>query len=366
MSEPISAPDPAFDEDEVLDKKKKKVKSTNPKDDLLKSIEKKYGKVYFDEKYIKENPKVMIPTTPALDIALGGGIPEGSWTLISGDPKKGKTSLILQIAANAQKLGRHIYYLNVEHRFGEKNLTTVRDLIMTEDKFTLIQSTVESPISAEKFLEIGAEIIESHPGSVLILDSISCLCSEKESGREIGDSGRPEGPKLFAQFCRQNASKVPLNNISFIGVLHLIANTSGYGPTKYEDGGNKIQYQADCKLRVKKTESWDKGTGDDKKVIGSIVTWDVLVAPNGAPNQQAQTYLRYGYGYDAIWEVMNLACDYGLILKGGAWQTYTTKDGREIKVQGQAKMYNYFKENPLDYETLYNDVKELAYVSDGD
>ncbi len=338
----------------------------NPRVKLLQSLEKKYGKVCFDEKHILDNRKTLMPTTPTLDIALGGGLPEGSWTLISGKPKTGKTTLALQVAANAQKLGRHVYYLDIEHRFSEKNLSTISDLDTTEEKFTLVESTKERQLSAEDFLDIASEIIESHPGSVLIIDSVSCLCSGKEKSRVIGDSGRPEGPKLFAQFCRQNASAIPLNNITLIAMLHLIANTSGYGPSVYEDGGNKLQYQADAKLRIKATEGWDRGTGDNAKRIGSIVTWEVMYSPNGAPGGSASTYLRYGHGYDSVWEIINLACDYGFILKGGAWYTYTNDAGETIKEQGQEKLYRYFLNNPDECTKLHNKIKELVYEGDGD
>ncbi len=337
----------------------------DPRIKLLESLNKKYGNVCFDEKHILDNRKVLMSTTPTLDIALGGGLPEGSWTLISGKPKTGKTTLALQVAANAQKLGRHVYYLDIEHRFSEKNLSTIKDLVTTEDKFTLVGSTLERQLSAEDFLDIASEIIESHPGCVIIIDSVSCLCSGKEKSRVIGDSGRPEGPKLFAQFCRQNASSIPLNNITLIAMLHLIANTSGYGPAQYEDGGNKLQYQADAKIRIKKTEAWERGAGDNAKTIGSMVTWEVIFSPNGAPGGSAQTYLRYGHGYDSVWEIINLACDYGFILKGGAWYTYSLEDGFVVKVQGQEKLYQYFLENPDQAQLLHKKIKELVYDSDG-
>ncbi len=327
----------------------------NTREELEKLIEKKWGAVQFDGSYIRDNKKVLIPTTPSLDIELGGGIPEGSWTLITGQKKVGKSCLSLQIAANAQALGYYVYYFNVEHRFGEKNLSSIRHLKTDSEHFKIIQSSEDRILSAEDHLEIAVDIMSSQKRCVVIMDSISSLCSANEMSKDIGEASRPEGPKMLGKFCRRLESIVPINNIVFIGMLHLYANTSGYGAAWIEDGGNKIQYQCDTKLRCKSISPWEKGTGEDKKRIGQTVDWEVSVNANGPPGGIAKSYLRYGYGYDDTWEIICLACDFGLIQKGGAWYTF-----EDIKVQGQEKLYDYFQENPDKLTALYSSIKEMS------
>ncbi len=329
-------------------------------DELQKIIEKKYGKVMFSGSHIKENPKVLIPTTPTLDLSLRGGIPEGSWTLISGRPKTGKTSVSLQIAANAQRMGRHVFYLNVEHRFGEKNLTTVRHLKTTPDCFTLIESTREKILSSEDFLNIACDIVANKIGCVIILDSISSLCSENERNKDIGDMGRADGPRMFGQFCRHNASIIPINNIIFIGMLHVIANTSGFGAPTMEDGGNKIQFQCDTKLKVKGTTKWEEGSGESAKLVGQIVDFEVAFSANGPPGDVVKTYLRYNYGFDDVWEIITLGIDLGLVAKAGSWFQYQPLVGENVKVQGQSALYKYFSENPTELDILYTNIKNMA------
>lgn len=329
--------------------------------ELAKLLQEKYGNIATDGSYIKDNPKRIIPTTPILDIALSGGIPEGSWTLITGKPKTGKTTLALQIAANAQKLyNKPVYYIDVEHRFGEKNLTTVRHLKTIGDDFTIIKSSRDEKMSAEKFLSAFEDIADKADGSVIIIDSISMLCSQKEQAAEITGTGRASGPKLLAETCRKLAPVVPSNNVTVIGMLHIIANTSGYGSPSYEDGGNKIQYIADTKIACKGTEKWEKGTGDNAKVIGQMVKWKVVFSALGAPEQNAECYLRYGYGYDDIWEIITLACDFGIIQKGGAWYTYFPEGQEPIKMQGQEKLYEYLLSRPEECTRIYNLIKEMV------
>lgn len=335
----------------------------NYKEELQKTISKKYGDCLFDGSYLKNNPKILIPTTPTLDISLKGGIPEGCWTVISGKPKTGKSSMALQIAANAQKLGRHVYYLDVEHRFDIKNLTTVTSLITTPDMFTLVQSTKEKILSAQDFLNMACDIVSNHPKCVLILDSISSLCSENETSKEVGEMARPEGPKMLAQFCRKNAAIIPINGITFIGIIHLITNSSGYGPQYMEDSGVKMQYQISCKLLCKSSTVWEEGNGEDKRRIGSIVEWNIAVAPNGPPGDTVKTYLRFGYGFDSIWEIIALGIEFGLISKKGAWFEYLpdeTNPESLIKTQGQTKLYNYFVENETELNKLHSKVKEMV------
>lgn len=324
-------------------------------------ISKKFGSVLFDGSHIKNNPKVLIPTTPTLDLSLRGGIPEGTLTLMTGRPKTGKSTMALQLAANAQELGRHVYYLNIEHRFNEKNLTTVSHLKTTPDYFTLIESSREKTLSSQDFLNIAVDIISTHEQSVVILDSISSLCSDNELSRDIGEMARPEGPKMFGNFCRKVSSSINLNRITLIGILHLIANTSGYGSPWMEDGGNKIQYAADTKLKCKATSKWEEGSGDNVKLIGQEVDWEVVYSANGPPGDVAKTYIRYGMGYDGTWEIICLGIDMGLITKAGAWFQYQPSSGEVVKVQGQPKLYDYFKNNPEETKLVYSKIKDLMY-----
>jgi len=342
-------------------KKDKKDENEKPEEfdaeEVMKNLAKKYGNIMFSGQDIKDRPRLIVPSTPNLDIANHGGIREGTWNLISGKKKTGKTTLALQIAANAQKMGKHIHYLNIEQRFDVKNLTTVRDLVTTPDKFTLYESTKGNILSAQKFLNLFYDICTDFPNSVVIIDSISSLCSDNELSKDIGEAARPEGPKLFGQVCRKLASTVPINGMIVLGILHLIANTSGYGPAFMEDGGNKIQYQCDNKFLCKSISSWENAKG---RRIGQIVEWDVAFSANGAPAETATTFLRYGLGYDSVWEIVSTAIELNLIVKTGAWFAFEDREKNPVKCQGQDKVYDYFIQNPDLCEQLYAKVKELV------
>lgn len=274
----------------------------------------------------------IISISPLIDYHLNGGIPEGSWVLLSGIEKCGKTTTALQIAANAQQqYDKQVFIGSVEHRIEKKELTGIHNFDI--DKVEIIQSTKGKILSAQDHLSEYIRIIKNIPGCILVIDSSSALCSEKELTSDITAQARAEGPKLLATFCRQMASVVPVQDVTLIIIQHLIANTSGYGSPFYEDGGRKIQYQADIKMRCTSFSKWTY----KKKQIGQIPKWEIKTSSLGPPGAKFESYLRYGYGIDDIKELTTIAEDAGIITLGGAWYTW----GDE-KVQGEENLRELF------------------------
>ena len=289
---------------------------------------------------IVDQERKIVSASPAIDFGLGGGIPEGSWVLLSGTPKCGKSTLALQIAANAQQqYGKQIFLGNVEHRINKKELLGIHGLNV--DSVEIIQSQKGKILMAQDFLQEFTNIIKTVPGSILIIDSTSALCAEKEYTEDVTSQARNEGPKLLATFCRKMASIVPVQDVILVIIQHLIANTSGYGSPYYEDGGNKVQYQADIKMRCSSFQKWNLTQADDTTRVGQVVNWQVITSALGPPGGKIQSYLRYGYGVDDIKEYISLGLDMAIIEKGAAWYTFG-----ELKAQGEEKLRNALIENP--------------------
>ena len=324
-------------------------------DKLKKETNKKYGtNVIINASTIVEKERKIISASPTLDFALNGGIPEGSWVLLSGTPKSGKSTLALQIAANAQQqYDKQVFLGNVEHRINKKELSGIHNLDVS--KIEVIQSQKGKILVAQDFLQEFTNIIKTVPGCVLIIDSTSALCAEKEFTEDITSQARNEGPKLLATFCRKMASIVPVQDVTLIIIQHLIANTSGYGSPYYEDGGNKIQYQADIKLRCNSFSKWNSIQNDDSTRIGQVVTWQVITSALGAPGGKVQSYIRYGYGIDDVKEYLGLALDLGIIEKGGSWYSISF-NGAENKYQGEEKTRLAIMENAELFQHIKKQV----------
>jgi len=263
---------------------------------FIKEIVKKYGNVISTGAQVLERRKdyKIIKVSPSVDLSLGGGIKEGSWVILTGDPKCGKTTTALQIAANCQKEGRPIIYLDAEGRLKEMNLLGVDGL--DRDKMKIIHSEDE-PLSAEAFLDIAVKLVSAkeNEGCVCIIDSTSALIPEKELDGDMSP-GRAGLPRILSMFCKKMGQIVPNQRATMIIITHFIANTSGYGASRMPDCGKKIQYQADTRMEVKSITPW---TQSDKQV-GQAVNWKVICSSIGSPGTECQSWIKYGHGIDKV------------------------------------------------------------------
>ena len=192
---------------------------------LYKELTKTYGDgVIIPATTIVDKPKKCLSISPAINLAVGGGVYQGSWIGLSGQPGCGKTSLALSIARNAQKEGYPIFYLNVEARLKTMNLLGVEGLDI--DKMHVINYVDDRSLTGEDFLCICENIITNVKNAVIIIDSVSSLCPTSEMAVEATGSIRPTTPKLLSHFIRKNTGKVYINNIIVIMIHHFITKTS--------------------------------------------------------------------------------------------------------------------------------------------
>jgi recombination protein RecA len=328
---------------------------------LKDDVTKQFGSdIILSASALVDQKSVIIPVSPSLDIVLNGGIPEGSFVILTGQPKCGKTTTSLDFACTAQKpeyqgnlkKPRHVYYLNIEGRLKKRDLEGIPGLDL--NRFDVIGSQQGKILHAEEYLQIGERIINEEPGSVLIIDSYSALCTEAEITSDMDKMQRADGAKLLAKFCRKVANVIPVNKNIVIGITHLMGNPTGYGAEFKEKSGQAIAYQTDIKLRAKSFKPWLLGS--DNTQIGQEIEWQVACSALGPPGATITSYIRYGQGIDKYMELISLAVDLGLINKGGAWYAV---EGVKDKFQGTEKLRNYFVENPTEYAKLLKSVKEM-------
>lgn len=311
--------------------------------------------------FIMDEDQIIIPVSPLLDIGLNGGIPEGVIVSISGKPKCGKSSLCLHFCANAQQPeygSKKIFYFDIERRLAKKNLQSIKHLDIPN--VNVIRSEKGSILDASSFLNTSNKIINENPGCVIVLDSTSALASNDELTSEIGEQTRPEVPRLLAKWTRQVAQVIGIQKCIIILIQHVMDKQS-YGGGITEDGGQKVQYHGDVKIRCKYTEKWTPSNAD--KPIGQICHWDILWGALGAPSP-ADGYIRFGEGIDVPTELIMAGTDLGLISKGGAWFTCDYLNGivennTSYKFQGQEKLRNFLTDNPEHVNTLSKQIREM-------
>lgn len=334
-------------------------------------VTKLYGKgVCITGQEVLDRKIEIVPWCMSLNMSLGGGIEEGCWVSLSGAEKCGKTSIFLSLAANAQKMGKMIYFLNVEGRFKKRNITGIEGLDISDDKFLVFESTPQKTLSTQDYLNIMEIIIRDHPGSVIIIDSLSALADDKELVGGLGTQTRGHNQQVITQFINNNAQLVPANKIIILGIVQLMANTSGFGAAIQEKGAKRWFYQADVLLRVKNYDKWRVGNAETGKIVGHILHIEIKTSSLGQPYASCDTYLRFGTSVDNIYELLTFATSCNLIRVSGSWYYMQFLEnnpelwgGDEIpKFQGGENVYEYLKQNKNILEMLEKEIMGYSGV----
>jgi recombination protein RecA len=365
----------------------KKTKNKFEDDTVSNHINTKYGDI------IESGSKVLsdiqgydvIGISPALDIALGGGLREGSCVVMTGDPKTGKTTTALYFAAKAQKLGKNVFYLNTEGRLTKENFNGIKGL--DADKIKIIQATDAQPlVSAEMYLNALEAHIKGTPDLVAIVDSTSSMVPQDELDGEIRTGVRNALPRLLSMFFKRISGDVARNKAIIIFITHNIANTGGsrFAPAKMADCGNMLQYQSGTNMIITHRGKWEvpKESGNH---VGQVANWIIKTsAAGGRPNSIAAGWIRYGIGIDEAQEIAQIASEFSMIKRSGAWYDIAvavenkndpviksflldnkidpTDDEAVVKTfkfQGMQKVTDFLVDNESITSFIYDQIKEI-------
>ena len=187
---------------------------------------------YLDSSYILDNPPKVISISPALDLILSGGIPQGTIATLEAKEKVGKTTLGLLCASKAQQqYDSTVIYVMVENRKAglAKNLTATPDLNLDKNKFKLIASEPGKILSTEHFLEQTERAISEHPECFVIFDSFSALSSSDEKTKDYGAGYNLLSRKLEGEFCHRVSPLLSTTNATILGIAHVSNNINSMG-----------------------------------------------------------------------------------------------------------------------------------------
>lgn len=299
--------------------------------------------------------------SPRIDQACGGGIKEGTLTLISGPEKVGKTTLCLQVAASAQNynedgIQRKIYYVDVENRLQKRDLKI--DGLDTTDKskFEVIGSTELNILSAEDVFQFIENLARKLNHCVIIVDSFSMLCSKSEMAYDFNDGMRPDVPKMSAVFCRKMAQILRPSHNTILGILHQHANQNARGPMspqKQEGGGTKLQYLSDYKFVL----TWKESDPKNAEVkTGHLVHFKCVWNPKDSPSSESHFYHKFGVGIDKHKEAAEMAKDFGIVSTKGNW--FELEDGK--KFNGLDQFTEYLRQNNEVFNEIMSKINEIT------
>ena len=301
----------------------------------LGQIEKQFGKGSVmrlgDGGVIKDMESISTGSI-GLDTALGiRGLPKGRVIEIYGPESSGKTTLTLQVVAEAQKLGGTAAFVDAEHAldpaYAEKLGVNVDELLVSQ------------PDTGEQALEIAETLVRSGAVDVVVVDSVAALTPKAEIEGEMGDSHMGLQARLMSQALRKLTGNIKRSNtmVIFINQIRMKIGVM-FGSPETTTGGNALKFYSSVRLDIRRIGAIKKGD----EVIGNQTRVKVVKNKVSPPFKQAEFEILYGEGISREGEIIDHGVDQGIIDKAGSWYSY----GSDRIGQGKENVRIYLKSNP--------------------
>ena len=267
-----------------------------------------------------------------LDIALGiGGLPRGRVVEIYGPESSGKTTLALQVVAEAQKTGGICAFVDAEHAldpvYARKLGVKVEDLLISQ------------PDTGEQALEIADTLVRSGAIDVLIIDSVAALTPKAELEGEMGDMQPGMQARLMSKALRKLTASISKSGcmVIFINQIRMKIGIM-FGNPETTTGGNALKFYASVRLDIRRIGQ----IKDREEIVGNQTRVKVVKNKVAPPFKQVEFDIMYGEGISKMGELVDLGSKVGIVEKSGAWFSY---DGNRIG-QGRENAKAFLKENP--------------------
>ncbi|HED33249.1 MAG TPA: recombinase RecA [Gammaproteobacteria bacterium] len=331
-----------------MDDNKKKALSA-----ALSQIEKQFGKgsvMRMGDGGATNNIEAISTGSIALDVALGiGGLPRGRVVEIYGPESSGKTTLTLQVIAEAQKVGGTCAFVDAEHAldptYAEKLGVDVDELLVSQ------------PDTGEQALEITDMLVRSGAISVVVIDSVAALTPKAEIEGDMGDSHMGLQARLLSQALRKLTANIKRSNtlVIFINQLRMKIGVM-FGNPETTTGGNALKFYSSVRLDIRRTGAIKRG----EEIIGNETKVKVVKNKVAPPFKTINFEILYGEGISHEGEIIDMGVNCNIIDKAGAWYSY---NGDRIG-QGKDKVRNFMKENPAIADEIEAKIRAELMPSD--
>jgi recombination protein RecA len=301
----------------------------------LGQIEKQFGKgavMRMGDVSAVRDAEVVSTGSLGLDIALGiGGLPRGRVIEIYGPESSGKTTLSLQVIAEAQKAGGTAAFVDAEHAldptYAEKLGVDVDELLVSQ------------PDTGEQALEITDMLVRSGSIDVVVVDSVAALTPKAEIEGDMGDSHMGLQARLMSQALRKLTGNIKRSNtmVIFINQIRMKIGVM-FGNPETTTGGNALKFYASVRMDIRRIGAIKKGD----EIVGNETRVKVVKNKMAPPFKQVEFQILYGEGISREGELIDLGVKHGIVEKSGAWYSY----GEDRIGQGKENVREFLKLNP--------------------
>ena len=300
---------------------------------------------------VSQNVEAISTGSLGLDLALGiGGLPRGRIIEIYGPESSGKTTLALQVIAQAQKTGGQCAIIDAEHALDP---SYAKKLGCDIDSLLIAQ-----PDAGEQALEIADTLVRSGALDVLVVDSVAALVPRAELEGDMGDSHMGLQARLMSQALRKLTATISKSRtiVIFINQIRMKIGVM-FGSPETTTGGNALKFYASVRLDIRRIGSLkDKDT-----VVGNQTKVKVVKNKMAPPFRVVEFDIMYGEGISKEGEILDLGVNAGIVDKSGAWFSF----GDERIGQGRENARNYLKENPQVAAAIEQKLRENAGLVTG-
>lgn len=313
--------------------KKEKIEKTEIQS-LLEGLEKKYGlsRSKIEDLTVINTGSIQLNRATGVD-----GIPLGKIIELFGAESSGKSTITLHLISEFQKAipDKKVALFDFEHSFDKKY---AKNLGVDVDNLLIYQPD---------YMEVGYDmilgLIENDLVSLIVLDSQTAAMPKAVIDGDMGDATIGLAARLNSKFCGKIKGLLAIHNSTLVSISQTRANIGGMTPGDISTGGNAWKFYADMRWKVWKM--------NDKINESNKTTIDVIKNKISNPFGQAKIDIQWGIGYDKLGEIIDYACEFDIIKKGGAWYTF-----KDEKFQGTDKVKVFLEDNPEVLEFIKEEV----------
>ena len=283
-----------------------------------------------------------------IDIALGiGGLPTGRIVEVYGPESSGKTTLTLQVIAEAQKQGKTCAFVDAEHAldpvYAQKLGVNIDELLVSQ------------PDTGEQALEICDMLVRSSAVDVVIVDSVAALTPKAEIEGDMGDSHMGLQARLMSQALRKLTGNIKRSNTLciFINQIRMKIGVM-FGNPETTTGGNALKFYSSVRIDIRRIGSVKEGD----EVVGNETRVKVVKNKVAPPFKQAEFIIMYGEGISKQGELIDLGVKHKIVEKSGAWYSY---NGNKVG-QGKANSIKFLKDNPEIADEIEGKLREMLLL----
>ena len=339
----------------VKEKETKKTDAENGKSEALKLAIAQITKQFGDGSIMKlgDNRNIDVELLKSgslsLDLALGGGYPKGRIIEIYGPESSGKTTLALHAIAEIQKTGGQAAFIDAEHALDP---SYAKRIGVDVDNLLISQ-----PDNGEQALEICETLVRSNAVDLIVVDSVAALVPQAEIDGDMGDAQMGLQARLMSQAMRKLTAIISKSKatVIFINQIRMKIGVM-FGNPETTTGGNALKFYASVRIDIRRIGQ----IKDGENIIGNRTKIKVVKNKIAAPFRSAEFDIMYNEGISKVGDVLDLAVQYGVFDKAGAFIKY---NGETIG-QGREVVKRVLKEKPEFFAEIEQKVREKAEASE--